>query len=54
MSNQEKTPPNHGYRATLTEGQRIPQTHPNAIVEWQPGKPPGGVPVKKPTDRQTK
>lgn len=52
MSEQRTDSPNQVPTIRLIDGYRIPKTHPNAIVEWTPGKPPGGVPVKKPTGRQ--
>ena len=37
---------------TLTEGNKLPLTHPNALVQWEPGKPPGGMPLN-PASSQT-
>lgn len=50
MNESEKKP--GGYRVTLIEGDRIPQTHPDSLVEWPPGRPPGGQPINPPGSTQ--
>lgn len=50
MNEAEKKPSSH--RLTLIEGDRIPQTHPEALVEWPAGRPPGR-PARQPSRRKT-
>ena len=42
---EQKPRPN---RITLVEGERILETHPESLVQWPPGKPPGGQPINHP------
>ena len=50
MNEAEKKPSSH--RLTLIEGDRIPQTPPEALVEWPAGRPPGR-PARQPSRRKT-
>ena len=50
----EETQPQTERRMFLPNGRQIHQPQPIAAVEWQPGKPPGGTPVSKPTSNKPK
>ena len=32
----------------LTNGEKAPKPNPSSQVTWEPGKPPGGIPIAKP------
>ena len=49
MENKERSP--HPYAMTLTEGDTLPKTHPDALGQGEPGKPPGGMPLNPASSR---
>lgn len=54
MNNVESKNPEERKPFKMLGGQYTPAINPNALVEWPAGKPPGGVPVKKPNGHQPK